>query len=143
LLDTKASVKGVRSNPIRPDIEGNRLVSRVGGGSLRAGDLALTVGWGHPGKGGITMPGKGRIVEREYAPDEIEAIRHGVESLGLTLDNDLRLLGPTTRDIDLNNTRTGGTGSHKWEITRLGAIRSSRSGSEALRKASQLCVSCT
>ena len=28
-----------------------------------AGVDAVTVGWGHPGKGGITMPGKGRIVE--------------------------------------------------------------------------------
>jgi len=26
-----------------------------------AGDLDLTAGWGHGGKGGVTMPGKGRL----------------------------------------------------------------------------------
>jgi hypothetical protein len=29
-----------------------------------AGDLDLTAGWGHAGKGGVTMPGKGKIVDR-------------------------------------------------------------------------------
>jgi hypothetical protein len=27
-----------------------------------AGDLDMTAGWGHAGKGGITMPGKGKVV---------------------------------------------------------------------------------
>ncbi len=103
-LDTEAPVKGVTSNPIRPELKAIALVSRVGGESLRADDLALTVGWSHPGKGGITMPRKGRIVEREYALGEIEAIRQGAESLGLMLDDAIRLLGSTTRDIYLNNT---------------------------------------
>ncbi len=41
-------------------------MSRVGGGSLDpdAGELAVTAGWGYPGKGGVTMPGKGRIEPR-------------------------------------------------------------------------------
>jgi hypothetical protein len=29
------------------------------------GDLDLTAGWGHAGKGGVTMPGKGRLNRRE------------------------------------------------------------------------------
>jgi hypothetical protein len=29
----------------------------------QAGDLALTAGWGHGGREGVTMPGKGRIIE--------------------------------------------------------------------------------
>jgi hypothetical protein len=103
LLDTETQMKGMTSNPIRAELKPIGSVSRVGGGSLGADDLALTVGWGHPGKGGVTMPGKGRIVERDYAPDEKEAIRQGAEALGLTLDDALRLLGPNTRDIYLND----------------------------------------
>ena len=30
-----------------------------------AGDLDLTAGWGHAGKGGVTMPGKGKLVRRD------------------------------------------------------------------------------
>jgi hypothetical protein len=30
-----------------------------------SGDLNLTAGWGHGGKGGITMPGKGKIIRRD------------------------------------------------------------------------------
>jgi len=51
--------------------------SRVGGGALREKDegdlkseLAVTVGWGHAGKGGVTMPGKGKIIERDYTAAE-------------------------------------------------------------------------
>jgi REP element-mobilizing transposase RayT len=51
--------------------------SRVGGGELREKDedgfkseLAVTAGWGHAGKGGVTMPGKGKIVERDYTAAE-------------------------------------------------------------------------
>src|SRR5208337_2672331 len=104
LFDTEAPVRGVTSNPIRVEMKTLGTISRVVGGSLSADDLAVTVGWGHPGKGGITMPGKGRIVEREYAPDEIQAMRQGAEALGLTVDDAMRLLGTTTRDIYLNDT---------------------------------------
>jgi hypothetical protein len=37
--------------------------------NLDAGDLELTAGWGHAGKGGVTTPGKGKVVELEYTPD--------------------------------------------------------------------------
>jgi hypothetical protein len=30
-----------------------------------AGDLDLTADWGHGGKGGVTMPGKGKLIRRE------------------------------------------------------------------------------
>jgi hypothetical protein len=30
-----------------------------------SGDLDLTAGWGHGGKGGITMPGKGKLIRRD------------------------------------------------------------------------------
>ena len=37
-------------------------------------DFALTAGWGHYGTGDAVMPGQGRIVEREYTPDERAAL---------------------------------------------------------------------
>jgi hypothetical protein len=33
-------------------------------------DFAVTAGWGHAGKGGVTMPGKGKTIERDYTPAE-------------------------------------------------------------------------
>ncbi|HXF40033.1 MAG TPA: type ISP restriction/modification enzyme, partial [Blastocatellia bacterium] len=76
-----------------------------GGGTLNpdAGDLAVTAGWGHGGKGGITMPGKGHVNEREYTPAELEAIASGVEPLGLSTGQSLAHLGETTFDIYLND----------------------------------------
>jgi hypothetical protein len=40
-------------------------------------DLKVTAGWGHAGKGGVTMPGKGKIIERVYSTDERKAIERG------------------------------------------------------------------
>jgi hypothetical protein len=49
-------------------------------------DLAVTAGWGHAGKDGVTMPGKGKLIERDYTPDERED-----------------LLGDDTCDVYLND----------------------------------------
>lgn len=103
LLDTEAAVKGVTSNPIRPELKLLGAVSRVGGGSLSADDLALTAGWGHLGKGGVTMPGKGRTVERDYTQDEADAIRQGAQALGLSADDAFRHIGTSTCDAYLND----------------------------------------
>jgi hypothetical protein len=77
----------------------------VGGGTLNpdAGDLELASGWGHPGKGGITMPGKGKVSERAYTPAELEATTTGVEALGLSTEQALAHLGEITFDIYLND----------------------------------------
>ena len=82
------------------------VVSRVGGGPLNpdAGDLALTCGWGHGGKDGVTMPGKGKAIRRDYTPEELTAIREGAQTLGLTPEQALEHLGETTCDIYLNET---------------------------------------
>ena len=53
-----------------------------------ADDLAVTAGWGNPGRGGITMPAGGKLVARDYAEDERQTPR---------------ALGETTRDIYLND----------------------------------------
>ncbi|MBU2603990.1 MAG: N-6 DNA methylase [Actinobacteria bacterium] len=105
LLDTETDVSGVTLGAIRPELRAIGAVSRAGGGALNpdAGDLSVTAGWGHGGKGGITMPGKGRIAERDYSPDELDALHAGAEALGLTLEEALAHLGATTRDIYLND----------------------------------------
>jgi hypothetical protein len=91
------------SNPIRPELKLVGAVSRVVGGSLSADELPLTAGWGHRGKGGVTMPGKGRIVERDYTQDEADSIRQRAQVLGLSPDEAFRQIGTTTCDVYLND----------------------------------------
>lgn len=66
LLDIDRPVTGVTDGKIRPELRAVGVMCRVGGGSIDpdAGELAATVGWGYSGKGGVTMPGKGRIEPR-------------------------------------------------------------------------------
>ena len=63
LLDVDRPVTGVTAGRIQSELRTLGMMSRVGGGSINpdVGELAMTVGWGFPGKGGVTMPGKGRI----------------------------------------------------------------------------------
>ncbi|MBI4639877.1 MAG: N-6 DNA methylase [Candidatus Tectomicrobia bacterium] len=107
LLDTERPVPGVTSGTIRPELKSIAVISRVGGGTLNpnpdSGDLAITTGWGHVGKDGVTMPGKGKVVKREYMPDELAAIEGRAKALGLTAEQTIQHLGETTCDIYLNN----------------------------------------
>ncbi len=82
LLDTERPVPGVTSGKLRPELQAIGVITRVGGGALNpaAGDLAVTAGWGHPGKGGVTMPGKGRVDQGAYTPDERAAIGSGASA---------------------------------------------------------------
>ena len=41
---------------------------------------------GNQGKGGITMSGKGWLVERDYAPEERQAIEEGAKRQGLSTE---------------------------------------------------------
>jgi hypothetical protein len=104
LLDPETSVPGVTAGALRPELKPLAMISKVGGGALNpdAGDLALTVGWGHGGKDGITMPGKGKVVRRDYTPEELAAIREGAPALGLTPEQAIEHLGESTYDIYLN-----------------------------------------
>jgi hypothetical protein len=67
-----------------------------------AGDLAVTAGWGHAGKDGVTMPAKGRTVERPYDTAELDAIGAAADARGLSRKAALALLGNSTRDVYLN-----------------------------------------
>jgi hypothetical protein len=103
LLDTETALAGVTSGAVRPELRTLGVVSRVGGGNLAEDDLALTVGWGHAGKGGVTMPAKGRSIPRDYTPEELVAFQEGAEALGLTVEAVTACLGSSTRDVYLND----------------------------------------
>jgi hypothetical protein len=71
LLDTETPVPGVTGGDIRPELSRIARVARVDGRPMDpdAGDFDLTVGWGHAGQGGVTMPGRGRTVAHDGCLD--------------------------------------------------------------------------
>ena len=104
LLDTEKPVTGVMASAIRPEIQGIAVIAREGGGALQLPkELAVTVGWGHAGQNGVVMPGKGKIIERDYTAEEKQSIVNGTGQLGISPEQALELLGERTFDIYLNN----------------------------------------
>jgi hypothetical protein len=105
LLDPETPIPGVSAGTPRPELKVLAVICKAGGGPLNpdAGDLALTVGWGHSGKDGVTMPGKGKAVQRDYTPKERAAIREGALALGLSPEQAFAHLGEGTYDIYLND----------------------------------------
>ncbi len=67
LLDTVSPVGGVTAGKIRDDLKSIAVFQRLDGkpANPEAGDLDLTAGWGHAGKGRVTMPGKGKLIRRD------------------------------------------------------------------------------
>jgi len=67
LLDTEAPVPGVTAGKIQGELRNIAVFQRVDGKPAKpeAGDLDLTAGWGHAGKGGVTMPGRGKLIRRD------------------------------------------------------------------------------
>jgi hypothetical protein len=103
LLDTESPVKGVSGGDLRPELKLIAVTTRAGGGNLKESDLVLTAGWGHSGKDGATMPGKGNLVERPYSKSELEAIKQGAKALALSEKEALAQLGEYTCDVYLND----------------------------------------
>ncbi len=105
LLDTESPVKGVTSGSVREELSSIGVIKRTGGGGVnpKANELDLIVGWGHLGKDGVTMPGKGKIVNRDYDADELEGIKKGASELGLSFKEVMLHLGELTYDVYLND----------------------------------------
>ncbi|MBO1347249.1 MAG: N-6 DNA methylase [Hormoscilla sp. GUM202] len=93
LLDTETPTPGITSGKIRPELRAVAVVVRVGGGNLNPDtEFAVTASWGYGGKNGITMPGKGKIAQRPYSPEERKAMGEATGQLG-----------EDTRDVYLND----------------------------------------
>jgi hypothetical protein len=105
LLDPETEVAGVTGGSVRPELRVMGVPTRIDGRPLndKAGDLAVTAGWGHAGRGGVTMPGKGKTMTRPWTEDERTAIAHGAEALGLSADEALAQLGDEAVDVYLND----------------------------------------
>ena len=87
LLDPDTPVPGVTQGTLRPEIAAIAVPAILDGRNMTDNDFALTAGWGHFGTGDAVMPGQGRIVEREYTPDERAALGEAISALGTrTLD---------------------------------------------------------
>ena len=87
LLDPDTPVPGVTQGELRPEIAAIAVPSTTDGRNMTGDDFAVTAGWGHFGTGDAVMPGTGRIVEREYTPEERAALGDAIPTLGAkTLD---------------------------------------------------------
>lgn len=87
LLDTEKPVAGVTTGKIRDELRSIGAPERVGGGQLNPDtDFAVRARWGYAGRGGITMPGQGTVVERDISEHEFDG------------------LGSRTVDVYLNST---------------------------------------
>jgi hypothetical protein len=89
LLLVEHDVAGVTSGKIRPELRNIGVIEREDGKPIDpdAGDLKITVGWGHPNQGGVVFPSQGKLDSRPYTPAEKASIEQLCELLGeRTLD---------------------------------------------------------
>jgi hypothetical protein len=104
LLDTEKPVAGVTAGALRPELRGIAKLDRMDGKPLDADkDLQLTAGWGHAGKEGVTMPGRGKLVSRERTAKELADLAQGLAALGIPQDEAIKRLGSTVVDVYLND----------------------------------------
>jgi Type ISP C-terminal specificity domain len=117
-LDPEYPVAGVTTGSLRSELKELGSPARSGGGQLKDADLALTAGWGHLGQADITMPGQGKLTERDYRKEEREAISKGAKDLNLSANQMFAILGAKTLDIYLNDVAYWSNVPAKvWEYT--------------------------
>jgi hypothetical protein len=104
LLDLDESVEGVTTGKVTPELVKIGVPQRLGGGQISSKEMRLTAGWGHAGREGITMPGRGRRIERSYSSDERAAIAQAADRLKIDESEVAKQLGLTTGDVYLNET---------------------------------------
>ena len=92
LLDPCARVPGVTEGTLRPEIEAISVPATVDNRNMTGDDFELTASWGHFGSGEAVMPGQGRVEQRKYTANEVQA-------LGAAQS----VLGDSTFDIYLND----------------------------------------
>ena len=89
LLDSDTPVAGVNTGTLRPEVLAIAVPKATNGGNMMGDDFAVSAGWGHFGTGEAVMPGRGRVVERDYTADELAYA--------------IPTLGDTTFDVYLND----------------------------------------
>jgi hypothetical protein len=113
LLDMETPVGGVTKGKPRPELKEIAELNYSGESNLK-----VTVGWGHAGQNGVTMPGKGKRETRGYTTEELEgragsplpaadcneSVRVGNERRARSDAPCQDLLGHATHDIFLNET---------------------------------------
>ncbi|HAS50450.1 MAG TPA: DNA methyltransferase, partial [Gammaproteobacteria bacterium] len=70
LLDIETPLPGVTQGKPRPELANIALLTILDNTPLTPDHLKITAGWGHVGKGGVTMPGKGKTVKRSLTTGE-------------------------------------------------------------------------
>ncbi|MCE5191553.1 MAG: N-6 DNA methylase [Actinomycetia bacterium] len=101
LLDPRASeFVSPHELPHMRDLGG---LSSASGTLNPAVDLAVTARWAIAGQKGVTMPSTGKVAERGYAADELASIAAHAESLGMSTEQAISLLGETCFDVYLND----------------------------------------
>ena len=104
LLDTEQPVAGVTAGALRPELRSVAGLKRMDDKPLDADeDLRVTAGWGHAGKEGVTMPGRGKLVRRERTANELSELSTGLAVIGISQDEGLKRLGNTVVDVYLND----------------------------------------
>ena len=104
LLDTEWHAPGVTAGALRHELRSVASLSRLDRMPLVANeDLKLTGGWGHAGKDGVTMPGRGKLVSRERTAKEHSELMQGLADLGIQEDEALVGLGRSVVDVYLND----------------------------------------
>lgn len=94
LLDPETPVETITRGAITPPYRAIAVPTTIHGGNLKPEEFQLTASWGHGGNGKPVMPGKGRVVQRDYTNAEREGMGEGA----------IALLGEKTNDIYLNDT---------------------------------------
>lgn len=103
-LDTEKPLAGVTAGALRFELRSVAGLKRMDGKPLHAEeDLQLTAGWGHAGKEGVTMPGRGKLVTRERTTKELSDLTQGLAALGISQDEGMARLGNTVVDVYLND----------------------------------------
>jgi hypothetical protein len=103
LLNLDGGIPGVSTGPLRQELRQLAVFSDAGSSLHRGHErFAVVAGWGHAGKEGVIMPGKGRLTERQYSEEELGTLCRGADELGMRVEQVLDCLGQSTLDVWLN-----------------------------------------
>ena len=103
LLDTEKQVAGITAGKLSEAMRTICVAAHAAGAQFQDDDFRVTANWGYGGKGGITMPGKGKTNLRDYSETELAALIKTGEEINLKPEEMLKILGEKTFDVYLND----------------------------------------